>query len=274
MINRKGALSVSEQCKLLSVHRSKVYYSKKGESEKNLRLMRRIDELYTDHPTWGSRKLRDRLRLEGHGVNRKRIQRLMRVMGLEVLYPKKNLSHPAPDAKVYPYLLRYLRIDRPNQVWCTDITFIRLAHGFIYLVAVLDWFSKVVLTWKLSATLDKSFCIEALEEALRRYGHPEIFNTDQGSQFTNPKFLEPLEDRGVLISMDGKGRALDNIIIERLWRTLKYEEVYLKDYQNMIEARTSLKHWIKDYNTFRPHQTLQGLAPVTVYQTGLLKNAA
>ncbi|MFH1852601.1 MAG: IS3 family transposase [Candidatus Neomarinimicrobiota bacterium] len=274
MIDRDGELPVAEQCRILLTPRSNQYYHKKGETEKNLTLMRRIDELYTDHPTWGSRKLRDRLRLEAQRVNRKRIQRLLRVMGLEVLYPKRNLSRPTPEATIYPYLLRNLLINRPNQVWCTDITYIRLVHGFVYLVAVLDWFSKHVLTWRLSVTLDKSFCLDALEEALRWYGKPEIFNTDQGSQFTSPKFLKPLEDNGIKISMDGRGRACDNIIVERFWRTLKYDEVYLKDYHDVKEAKVSIGKWIKTYNTFRPHQALGGLTPECVYQTGWVENAA
>jgi len=274
MIECNGNLPVTEQCLLLSIPRSNLYYHKKGMSEKNIAIMRRIDELYTDYPTWGTRKLRDRLRLEGYRVNRKRIQRLMGVMGIEVIYPKKNLSRPSPEATVYPYLLRNLLIDRPNQVWCTDITYIRLAHGFVYLVAILDWFSKQVLSWRLSVTLDKSFCLDALEDALRWFGKPEIFNTDQGSQFTSPTFLKPLKDRGIKISMDGKGRACDNIIVERFWRTLKYDEVYLKDYRNVKEAKEFIGSWIKTYNTFRPHQTLGGQTPTTVYQQGLVENAA
>jgi putative transposase len=274
MIVAGEELSVSEQCQLLGVARSSYYQHGRGENEKNLLLMRRIDELYTADPTWGSRKMRDRLRLEGHAVNRKRVQRLMRIMGLQVIYPKRHLSRPLVGAKVYPYLLRDIAIVRANQVWCADITYIRLAHGFVYLAAILDWASKKVLSWELSITADQYFVIHALEEARRRFGDPQIFNTDQGSQFTCPGFIEPLLAAGVRMSTDGKGRALDNVAIERFWRSLKYEEVYLKDYVDLTEARREIGGYIKRYNSFRPHQSLGGRTPDTAYAEGCRENAA
>ena len=267
-------LSVCEQCQLLGVARSSYYQQGGGENETNLGLMRRMDELYTADPTWGSRKMRDRLRIEGHSVNRKRIQRLMRIMGLQVIYPKRHLSRPLAGAKVYPYLLRDLSIVKPNQVWCADITYIRLSHGFIYLVAILDWYSRKVLSWELSITADQYFVIYALEEARRRFGDPEIFNTDQGAQFTCSGFIHPLTASGVRISMDGKGRALDNVIVERFWRSLKYEEVYLKDYVDLIEARREIGNYIERYNSFRPHQSLEGRTPNMAYTVGGSESAA
>lgn len=274
MIEPDAPLSISEQCRLLNVSRSGYYYEPRGESEENLAIMRRIDEIYLDNPTWGSRKMRDRLMLEGYKVNRKRIQRLMRLMGLEILYPKRNLSKPHPDHKVYPYLLRDLKIVRPNQVWCADITYIRLKHGFVYLVAILDWFSRKVLSWEISITLDAHFCVSALERALRLYGKPEIFNTDQGSQFTSEDFTEVLIKAGIQISMDGKGRALDNVVVERFWRSLKYEEVYLKDYENVIECRGSIERYMNSYNGFRPHRSLDGRLPDEVYYQKVALTAA
>jgi putative transposase len=274
MINPEKAVSVSEQCRLLEVPRSSYYRVPTGESPRNLAIMNRIDELYTADPTWGSRKLRDRLRLEGYAVNRKRIQRLMRLMGLEVIYPKRVTTRPAPGAKVYPYLLRDLPITRANQVWCTDITYIRLAHGFVYLVAVLDWYSRKVLSWRLSISPDQYFAIDALEEALRRYDAPEIFNTDQGCQFTCPNFLRPLQEAGVRVSMDGKGRALDNVVVERFWRSLKYEEVYLKDYPDLPEARRHIGAYIARYNGFRPHQSLGGRTPDALYAESSCEHVA
>ncbi len=268
MIVADTELSVCEQCQLLGVARSSYYQHCTGESEKNQLLMRRVDELYTADPTWGSRKMRDRLRLEGHAVNRKRVQRLMRIMGLQVIYPKRHLSRPSIGAKVYPYLLRDMLIVRANQVWCADITYIRLAHGFVYLVAILDWATRKVLSWELSITADQYFVIYALEQARRRYGDPQIFNTDQGSQFTCPGFVEPLLAAGVRMSTDGKGRALDNVAIERFWRSLKYEEVYLKDYANLTEARQEIGGYIERYNSFRPHQSLGGRTPDAVYEEG------
>jgi len=225
--------------------------------------------LYTDNPSWGSRKMRDRLRLEGNLVNRKRIQRLMRVMGIEAIYPKRDTSKPDAKMGVYPYLLRGFDISHSNLVWCADITYIRLKHGFVYLFAIMDWYSRKILSWELSTTMDKHFCISTLERALRIYGDPAIFNTDQGSQFTSPAFTSVLEGKKIRISMDGKGRASDNIMIERFWRTLKYEEVYLKDYEDVKECRKELDLFILKYNSFRPHSTQEGQVPDTIYYGGL-----
>ena len=265
MIRSGSQLSISEQCRLMGIARSTYYYKPRGESEENLEIMKRIDELYMDNPTWGSRQMRDRLNLEGKRVNRKRIQRLMRLMGIEALYPKRNLSRPHPDHKVYPYLLRGLAIDKPNLVWCADITYIRLRHGFAYLVAIMDWYSRKVLSWELSNTMDAHFCVSALERAMYEYGRPEIFNTDQGSQFTSEMFTGILKENNISISMDGKGRALDNVVVERFWRSLKYDEIYLKDYNNMQECREGIATYIRKYNNFRPHSSLGGVTPDMVY---------
>lgn len=269
MIEAGGFIPVTKQCSLLSIPRSTAYYALKGESEENQKLMRRIDELYTENPAWGSRKIRDRLRLEGHPVNRKRVQRLMRLMAIEAIYPKRDTSRPDPKAGIYPYLLRGLEISHANQVWCADITYIRLKHGFVYLCAILDWYSRKVLSWELSTTMDKHFCIAALERAMRTYGVPAIFNTDQGAQFTSPSFIGVLKDADVRISMDGKNRAIDNIVVERFWRSLKYEEVYLKDYADVNECKLSICNYVDNYNSFRPHQSLGHVVPDTVYESGL-----
>lgn len=227
--------------------------------------MRRIDELYTEWPFYGSRKITAHLKVEGQAVNRKRVSRLMRVMGIEAIYQKPRTTKSAPEHRKYPYLLRGLKIERPNQVWATDITYIRLRQGFIYLVAVMDWFSRYVLSWRLSNTLDSSFCIEALQEALQRAGPPEIFNSDQGSQFTSTDFTDCLKAAGVSISMDGRGRAVDNIFVERLWRSVKYEEVYLKDYLTMGEAASNLGGYFSFYDNVRLHQALDYRTPVAVF---------
>ena len=269
MIESHERLSIREQCHLLSLSRSGYYYLPEQETELNLRLLRRIDEIHVAEPTWGSRMLRDKLALEGDVVNRKRIKRLMAILRIKVIYPGKNLSKRNQEHKVYPYLLRGLAITRPNQVWSTDITYIRLRRGWVYLVAILDWATRAVLSWRLSNTCDRFFCIEALEEALRIYGSPEIFNTDQGATFTSPDFTKPLLDLGVRISMDGKGRALDNIITERFWRTVKYDEVYLKDYATMLDAKESLGKFIQKYNTERPHSACNGQPPLTTYTSSL-----
>lgn len=267
-------VSICEQCKELGITRSSYYYRNKGESALNLELMDLIDRLHMDFPSWGSRKIRDRLRLDGYKVNRKRIRRLMSVMGITAIYQKPNLSKPNKAHRIYPYLLRKMNIDRPDLVWCADITYIRLHRGFVYLVAILDWHSKAVLSWELSNTLDFHFCVSALKTAFDSYGKPEIFNTDQGAQFTGNKFIEQLEDRGIKISMDGRGRALDNVAIERFWRTLKYEEVYLKDYMSMKEARENIGRFIQLYNSYRPHDSLQGVPPIEVYNKKPLDRAA
>ena len=266
MVKKNNApLTISKKCELMKLPRSSYYYRNRGETKKNIELMKRIDEIHTDHITWGSRKIRDFLRNEGHRVNRKRIQRLMNKMQIQVLYPKRNLSRANQNHKVYPYLLRNLSIDHPNHVWCTDITYIRLDHGFTYLVAVMDWYSKKILSWELSNTVDRFFCISSLEESLDKYPNPEIFNTDQGGQFTSPDFTKVLKDEGIKISMDGKGRALDNIAIERFWRTLKQDEIYLHEYKNMQEARNRINKFMKEYNSIRPHQSLNGKTPDMVY---------
>jgi putative transposase len=259
------ALSIKDQCELLGMGRSTFYYESSGESKENVVIMRRLDELFTDHPTWGSRKMRDALRLEGFAVNRKRIQRLMRKMAIQTIFPKKNLSKQNHLHSIYPYLLRNVVIDTPNQVWSVDITYIRLRHGWVYMVGIIDWYSKYVLAWKLSNTMDRFFCLDALEEALKRYGNPGIMNSDQGSQFTSPDFTGILREAGIKISMNGKGRALDNLPIERFWRTLKYDEVYLKDYENMADAKEQISRYIEIYNTVRPHASLAGRTPHTVY---------
>lgn len=252
-------LSISRQCALLALPRSSRYYAPVGETPQNLALMKRIDAQYLQTPFYGSRKLAQVL-----GVNRKRVQRLMRLMGLEAVGPKRRTTRPASDHKIYPYLLRNLPIERVDQVWSTDITYIPLRHGFLYLTAVMDWYSRYVLSWRLSNTLEGSFCLEALDEALSR-GRPEIFNSDQGSQFTAVRFVSRLESCGVSISMDGRGRALDNVFIERLWRSVKYEEVYLRDYADGWEAEQSLSRYFAFYCDERIHQALGYQTPSAVY---------
>ncbi len=259
-----ASLSLRRQCELLGINRASLYYQPAGQSAENLRLMRRIDEQYTRCPFYGSRRLTAWLRGQGWEVNRKRVARLMRVMGLEALYPKPHLSQPGEGHKIYPYRLQEVKVERVDQVWSTDITYIRLAQGFVYLVAVMDWFSRYVLSWALSLTLEVDFCVEVLKVALRR-GRPEIFNSDQGSQFTNERFTGELEARGISISMDGRGRCLDNIFIERLWRSLKYEEVYLKDYRAVVEARDSIGRYFHFYNHHRLHQSLGYRTPAAIY---------
>lgn len=239
----------------------------KRASEQDLELLRLIDEQYTRRPFYGSRKIVTFLQTQGHLVNRKRVQRLMRVLGLAGMAPGPNTSRPQPQHKVYPYLLRGVAVARPNQVWSTDITYIRLAHGFVYLVAVIDWYSRKVLSWRISNTMDTAFCVDCLEEALQRHGNPEIFNTDQGSQFTSDAFTGALKSRGIAISMDGRGRALDNIFVERLWRSVKYEDVYLKGYRNAMELMLGLTEYFVFYNDERPHQSLGNRTPAVVYMT-------
>jgi len=262
MIKPNPQLTIREQCELSGVSRAAVYYQPTGESPFNQILMRKIDEYPTDHPTWGSRMLRDKLCMDGYTVNRKRIQRLMYLMDIRTIYPKRNISRRDHEHKMYPYLLKGLMIDRPNQVWSTDITYIRLRCGWVYLVAVIDWYSRAVLSWRLSNTCDRFFCIDALEEALRTHGKPDIFNTDQGSTFTSPDFTDVLNNAGIQISMDGAGRALDNVITQRFWRTLKYDEVYLKDYETMRDAEEQIGTWFKHYNTERPHSSCKRRPPM------------
>lgn len=267
-------LSVREQCRLLGLNRSTLYYQPVPDTEENERLMRRIDEIHTEHITWGSRKIRDALRLEGWNINRKRVQRLMRHMAMRVIFPQRKHHRLPPDHEVYPYLLRGVSIDRPNQVWSIDLTYIRLEDGFVYLTAIIDWYSRRILSWDVSLTLDKSSGIEVLERALRRYGQPEVFNSDQGVQYTSPAFLKPLKDAGVQISMDGKGRAIDNIMIERFWRTIKYDEVYLNDYESPGHARRRIGEYIEMYNSRRPHASLNGRTPNMVYHADSAQAAA
>jgi putative transposase len=257
-------ISVRRQCQLLGANRSSLYYEPLGESEENLRLMRLLDEQYTRTPFYGSRRMTEWLITQGYEVNRKRISRLMEVMGIEAVYPKPQLSRPGDGHKIYPYLLRGVTVDRPDQVWSTDITYIRMAQGFVYLVAVMDWYSRFVLSWSLSLTMEIDFCMEALRSALRR-GRPEIFNSDQGVQFTSEKFTAELARKDIAISMDGRGRWLDNIFIERLWRSLKYEEVYLKDYGSVTEARTGIERYLRFYNQERLHQSLGYRTPAVLY---------
>lgn len=274
MIDRElPDLSIRRQCELLKVSRSGLYYEPEPTSAEELALMRRIDELHLERPFFGSRMLADALRKEGRDVNRKRVQRLMRLMGIESMAPKPKTSEPHPEHVRYPYLLRGLAISRPNQVWATDITYIPMKDGFVYLVAILDWYSRRVLSWRLSNTLDSRFCVEALEEALGRFGQPEIFNSDQEAQFTAEDFTKPLRERGIAISMDGKGRCLDNVFIERLWRSLKYEEVYLHAYDDVAAARAGLARYLAFYNDERSHQAL-GYQPPTAFYTRAMNKAA
>jgi len=269
MIDRTHNLPVVRQCEILQLARSTAYYTPKSTSPEDLALMRRIDELHLDYPFAGSRMLRDLLRNEGQPVGRKRVRRLMRQMGVEALYRKPNTSRRHAAHPIYPYLLRNLSIDRPNHVWATDITYIPMRRGFVYLVAIVDWYSRRVLAWRLSNTLTTDFCVEALEEAITRYGVPEIFNTDQGSQFTSAEFTGALKAHDIRISMDGKGCWRDNVFVERLWRTIKYEEVYLKAYDSVSQAKTSLGQFITFYNNRRPHQTFAGKTPDMIYFANL-----
>lgn len=258
-------MSIEQQCALLRLARSSYYYQPQPESQQNLELLRRLDELYMEFPYYGSRRLAVVLAQQlQQPINRKRVQRLMGVLGIEALYPKPNLSRPAPGHRIYPYLLRGLAIERPNQVWSTDITYVPMRGGFLYLVAVMDWFSRYVLSWELSNTADAQFCRWALEAALA-HNQPQIFNSDQGSQFTAPHFLEPLEDRSIAISMDGRGRALDNVFIERLWRSVKYELIYPGDFSSGAELWPALENYFHYYNYQRPHQALHYATPATLY---------
>jgi putative transposase len=269
-IVRDEALAVSRQCALAGVARSWVYGAAADEAvdELDLTLLGLIDAQYTQCPFYGSRRMVVILREQGHEVNRKRVQRLMRVLGLVGMAPGPATSKPHPEHKVYPYLLRGVAVTRPNQVWSTDITYIRLAHGFAYLVAIIDWYSRRVLGWRLSNTLEAGFCVDCLEDALRVHGRPAVFNTDQGSQFTSAAFTGVLLDAGIEISMDGRGRALDNIFVERLWRTVKYEDVYIRGYASLPELLLGLTEYFAFYNGERPHQSLGYRTPDDVYRSG------
>jgi putative transposase len=253
---------------MMNLARSGVYRAPLPANDNDLEAMRRIDALFTERPFFGARRIARTLSQDGFPIDRKRVRRLMRKMGIEALGPKPRTTKPAPGHKIYPYLLRDLKIERPGHVWAADITYIPIGKGFLYLVAVIDWASRAVLSWRLSNTMDASFCVEALEEALARYGRPEIFNTDQGSQFTGTAFTSVLINAGVRISMDGRGRWMDNVFIERLWRSLKHEDVYLKGYADGLEARTGIGEWIAFYNEFRLHQALGYRAPMAVFREG------
>jgi putative transposase len=267
-------LSMSKQCDLLSIHRSGLYYQPVQESEQNLLLMRKLDEQYLLTPYYGIRKMTAWLLREGFSVNRKRVARLMRLMGLQTLYPKKDLSKPNVEAKKYPYLLKGLTINCVHQVWATDITYIPMKKGFMYLVAIIDLYTRKILSWALSNTLEVNFCTKILQEALDKYGKPDIFNSDQGSQFTSNEFTALLEQNNIRISRDGKGRALDNIFIERFWRSLKYEHVYLNPASDGLNLYEGIHHYIQHYNYHRPHQSLNYKTPFEVFQQGLGKAAA
>jgi len=258
-------LSICRQCELLGLARSSFYYEPATETEENLHLMRLIDAQYTAQPVYGSRRMAVWLQGQGHAVNRKRVQRLMRRMGLEALYPKPKLSAPGQGHKIFPYLLRDVKIERPDQVWSADITYIPMARGFMYLAATIDWYSRYVIAWRLSNTLDGAFCLDMLDEALAR-GRPEVFNTDQGVQFTAAAWTGRLEAAGVQVSMDGKGRCLDNVFVERLWRTVKYEDIYLRHYERVPELSAGLGRYFPFYNGERPHQALGYRTPAAVYQ--------
>jgi putative transposase len=265
MIDREHGLTVTQQAKVLEISRGSVYYLPRPVPEHDLAAMRRIDELHMDYPFAGSRMMQGLLKQEGFEIGRKHTATLMKKMGICALYRRPNTSKPEPGHKIYPYLLRHVKVERPNQVWATDISYIPMARGFVYLCAVIDWFTRRVLSWRLSITMETTFCIEAVEEALARHGKPDIFNTDQGSQFTSEAFTGLLKKNDIAISMDGKGAWRDNVFVERLWRTIKYEEVYLKAYASVTEARNSLSRYISFYNTRRPHQGLDGKTPDQAY---------
>lgn len=265
------SLSISRQCELIGLARSTLYYEPATESTENLRLMGLIDRRYMQVPFYGSRRMTDWLNEQGEGVNRKRIQRLMQLMGLEAIYPKPRTSEARAEHKKYPYLLRNVEITHPNHVWSTDITYLPLPQGFMYLVAVMDWYSRYVLSWRMSNSMDSSFCVEALEEALKKFGKPQIFNTDQGAQFTCREFTGRLESAEIQISMDGRGRALDNVFVERLWRSLKYEDIYIWNYETVPEMQRGVQRYFRFYNGERPHQSLEKRTPQFVYEKGKLQ---
>ncbi len=260
-----GVLSVREQCKILSIGRSGLYYEPVPETPENLHLMRLIDKYSLDNPTSGSRMIRDFLRLQGFPINRKRVQRLMKLMGIEAIYPRRGLSKPGEGHKVFPYLLRGVEVTHPNHVWSLDITYVPVKNGFFYLVALIDWYSRFILSWRLSNCLSNDFCIDAVEEAFDLYGVPQICNSDQGSQFTAANFVDLLLGRGVQVSMDGKGRALDNVYIERFWRTIKYDDYYLRDYRNGTQLVEGTSSFMTKYNYSRPHSGIAGRTPASVY---------
>jgi putative transposase len=274
MIDRTHDLSISRQAKALNISRGSVYYLQRPVPEADLAIMRRLDQLHLEYPFAGSRMLRGLLAAEGSKIGRRHVKTLMRRMGIEALYRRPRTTTPEPGHKIYPYLLRGMEITRPNQVWAMDITYIPMARGFVYLAVVLDWYSRRVLSWRLSITMEASFCVETLEDALARHGKPDIFNTDQGSQFTGAAFTGTLAENGIAISMDGKGAWRDNVFVERLWRSVKYEEVYLRAYDSVADARSSIGRYLDFYNTRRPHQSLDGTTPDQAYFTNLPLRAA
>jgi putative transposase len=274
MIDRTHELPITRQAEVLTISRGSVYYLPRPVSETDLAIMQRLDRLHLEHPFAGSRMLRGLLAAEGSKIGRRHVRTLMRRMGIEALYRRPRTTKPEPGHKIYPYLLRGMEITRPNQVWAMDITYIPMARGFVYLAVVLDWFSRRVLSWRLSITMDASFCVETLEDALARHGKPDIFNTDQGSQFTGSVFTGALADKGITISMDGKGAWRDNVFVERLWRTIKYEEVYLRAYEGVADARQSMRRYLEFYNTRRPHQSLDDVTPDQAYFKLPLRQAA
>jgi putative transposase len=274
MIDGDHGLSIAKQAKALGISRGSVYYSPKAVSPADLATMRRVDELHLDFPFAGSRMLRDLLNREGIEVGRRHVATLMKRMGIAALYRKPNTSKPAPGHKIYPYLLRGVTVDRPDQAWAMDFTYVPMARGFVYLAAVVDWYSRRVLAWRLSITMEAAFCVEALEEALARHGKPDVFNTDQGSQFTGQEFTGVLLRAGVAISMDGKGAWRDNVFVERLWRSVKYEEIYLKAYDTVGEARASIGRYLAFYNGRRPHSSLDRKTPDQAYFDRLPQTAA
>jgi putative transposase len=274
MIDRTHELPLTRQAKILKLSRSGLYYQPRPVPPADLVIMRRMDELHLDYPFAGSRMLRDLLRGEGVGIGRQHVATLMKRMGIQAIYRRPNTSKPAPGHKIYPYLLRDVAVERPNQAWAMDITYIPMARGFVYLAAVVDWFSRRVLAWRVSITMEVDFCLDAVEEALAKYGKPEIFNTDQGSQFTSAAFTGLLQDNAVAISMDGKGSWRDNVFVERLWRSVKYEEVYLRAYDSVAEARASLGRYLGFYNGKRPHSSLDARTPDQAYFKHLPQLAA
>ena len=266
LIERDSQLSIRSQCRLLHIHRSMIYYDLSDETEKNLDLMKKIDQLYLEDPSAGSRRMSSYLRRQtGEAVNRKRVRRLMRAMGIEAVYPRKRTTIPGGPSGIYPYRLKGLNITHPNQVWCADITYIPMRRGSMYLFAIMDWHSRKIIDWELSNTLDLSFCVECLKRALKHSGVPEIMNTDQGSHFTSDRWLSVLKDYTISISMDGKGRWLDNVAIERFWRSIKYEDIYLKSYETVRNLAQGIKSYILRYNQFRPHQSLNEATPEEMY---------
>jgi putative transposase len=274
LIDRNSQLSLRRQCQLLHVPRSVLYYELAGESEENLRLMEMLDRLHLEDPSAGVRRMQWYVhRLTGVRPSRKRARRLMRLMCIEAIYPRKRITTPGGPSGIYPYQLKNIEINRPGQVWCADITYIPMRRGYMYLFAILDWFSRKVLAWELSTTLDTDFCVRCLDRALKVHGKPEIMNTDQGCQFTSEKWINQLKSADVTISMDGKGRWLDNVVVERFWRTIKYEDIYLKSYENPRELEKGVNAFVFRYNTIRPHQSLKGMTPTEVYESEKAKAA-